>query len=170
VLRSNHQPMAGRPLHAPKGFTTPAAAANAFRVKWRELVDAGEPFLCWVTAQKCNQKNAGQTLAKRHRKRKPADLVDVIDSTTPELAAELAADPNGFAERRTAQARAQGGNWAIYCSPAISSGLRFSWDAEKRKVLLMAHSLAQIDCGNSDQGRFRGVCGEDGRDLCATHS
>ena len=170
VLRSNHQPMAGRPLHAPEGLTTPAAAANAFRVKWRELVDAGEPFLCWVTAQKCNQKNAGQTLAKRHRKRKPADLVDVIDSTTPELAAELAADPNGFAERRTAQARAQGGNWAIYCSPAISSGLSFSWDAEKRKVLLMAHSLAQIDCGNSDQGRFRGVCGEDGRDLCATHS
>jgi hypothetical protein len=133
VIRSDHQPMAGRPLHAPKGFTTPAAAANAFRVKWRELVDAGEPFLCWVTAQKCGQKNAAQTLAKRHRKRKPADLVDVIDSTTPELAAELAADPNGFAERRTAEARAQGGNWALYCSPAISSGLSFSWDAEKRE-------------------------------------
>jgi hypothetical protein len=133
VIRSDHQPMAGRPLHAPKGFTTPAAAANAFRVKWRELVDAGEPFLCWVTAQKCGQKNAAQTLAKRHRKRKPADLVDVIDSTTPELAAELAADPNGFAERRTAQARAQGGNWALYCSPAISSGLSFSWDAETRE-------------------------------------
>jgi hypothetical protein len=51
--------------------------------------------------------------------------VDVIDSTTPELAAELAADPDGFAERRTAEATAKGGSWALYCSPAISSGISF---------------------------------------------
>jgi hypothetical protein len=133
VIRSDHQPMAGRPLYAPEGFTTAAAAAKAFRVRWAELVDAGEPFLCWTSAQQCGKKNAPQTLAKRHRKKRPADLVDVIDSKTPELAAELAADPNGFAERRTAQARERGGSWALYCSPAISSGLSFSWDAEKRQ-------------------------------------
>ena len=133
VIRSDHQPMAGRPLHAPEGFTTAAAAAKAFRVRLAELVDAGEPFLCWTSAQQCGKKNAPQTLAKRHRKKRPADLVDVIDSKTPELAAELAADPNGFAERRTAQARERGGSWALYCSPAISSGLSFSWDAETRQ-------------------------------------
>ncbi len=133
VIRSDHQPMAGRPLYAPEGFTTAAAAAKAFRVRWAELVDAGEPFLCWTSAQQCGKKNAPQTLAKRHRKKRPADLVDVIDSKTPELAAELAADPNGFAERRTTQARERGGSWALYCSPAISSGLSFSWDAEKRQ-------------------------------------
>ncbi|MFN9621721.1 MAG: DUF3854 domain-containing protein, partial [Cyanobacteriota bacterium] len=133
VIRSDHQPMAGRSLHCPEGFKTAAAAAKAFRVRWAELVDDGEPFLCWTSAQQCGKKNAPQTLAKRHRKRRPADLVDVIDSKTPELAAELAADPNGFAERRTAQAREKGGNWALYCSPAISSGLSFSWDAETRQ-------------------------------------
>jgi hypothetical protein len=133
VIRSDHQPMAGRSLHCPDGFKTAAAAAKAFRVRWAELVDDGEPFLCWTSAQQCGKKNAPQTLAKRHRKRRPADLVDVIDSKTPELAAELAADPNGFAERRTAQAREKGGNWALYCSPAISSGLSFSWDAETRQ-------------------------------------
>jgi hypothetical protein len=51
--------------------------------------------------------------------------VDVIDSTAPELAAELAADPDGFAERRTAEAAAKVGSWALYCSPAISSGISF---------------------------------------------
>jgi hypothetical protein len=44
--------------------------------------------------------------------------VAVIDSSTPEAAAELAADPDGFAARFD----------AIYCSPSISSGVSFaSW-------------------------------------------
>jgi len=123
VIASEHQPMAGRPLHCPEGLKTPAAAADAFRAQWAQLVADGRPFLCWTSAQRAGSKNAPQTLAALHRQRRPADLVDVIDSSTPELAAELAADPDGFAERRTAQAAAQGGSWALYCSPSISSGI-----------------------------------------------
>ena len=125
VIRSEHQPMAGRPLHAPEGFATPQAAADAFRGRWAELVAAGAPFLCWCSAQRADVANSPQRLAALHRQRRPADLVDVIDSTTPEAAAELAADPDGFAERRTAEALQQGGSWALYVSPAISSGVSF---------------------------------------------
>ena len=126
VIASEHRPMAGRALHCPEGFGTPKDAAQAFRAKWAELVAAGDSFLCWTSAQRAESKNAPQNLAALHRQRRPADLVDAIDSTTPELAAELAADPDGFAERRTAQALAQGGSWALYCSPSISSGISWS--------------------------------------------
>ncbi|MFN7741557.1 MAG: hypothetical protein ACK5RA_15100, partial [Cyanobacteriota bacterium] len=122
LIRSDHKPMAGRPLHCYAGTEPPVAA---FRVKLAELIEAGRPFLCWSSAQQAGQPNAPQTLAEWHRQARPADLVDVIDSTAPELAAELAADPDGFAERRTAEAAAKGGSWALYCSPAISSGISF---------------------------------------------
>jgi len=59
--------------------------------------------------------NAPQTLAAVHRQWCPEARVLVIDSSTPEAAAELAADPDGVAEQ-----------WdAIYCSPSISSGISF---------------------------------------------
>lgn len=122
LIRSEHKPMQGRPLHCYAGAEPPVAA---FRVKLAELIQAGRPFLCWSSAQQGGQRNAAQTLAKLHRKRRPADLVDVVDSSTPERAAQLAADPDGYAERRTAEAAAQGGSWALYCSPAISSGISF---------------------------------------------
>jgi hypothetical protein len=122
LIRSDHKPMAGRALHCYAGTEAPVAA---FRVKLAELIEAGRPFLCWSSAQQAGQPNAPQTLAEWHRQARSADLVDVIDSTTPELAAELAADPDGFAERRTAEATAKGGSWALYCSPAISSGISF---------------------------------------------
>jgi hypothetical protein len=122
LIRSDHKPMQGRPLHCYGGSEPPAAA---FRVRWDQLVSAGQPFLCWSSAQQAGQRNAPQTLAELHRQRRPADLVDVVDSSTPERAAELAADPDGYAERRTAEAAAQGGSWALYCSPAISSGISF---------------------------------------------
>jgi len=122
LIRSDHKPMAGRALHCYEGTQAPVAA---FRVKLAELIQAGRPFLCWSSAQQAGQANAPQTLAEWHRQARPADLVDVIDSAAPELAAELAADPDGFAERRTAEAAAKGGSWALYCSPAISSGISF---------------------------------------------
>ena len=122
LIRSDHKPMQGRPLHCYGGSEPPAAA---FRVRWAELVQQGRPFLCWSSAQQAGQRNAPQTLAQLHRQTRPADLVDVIDSTTPERAAEVAADPDGYAERRTAEAAAQGGSWALYCSPAVSSGISF---------------------------------------------
>ncbi|MCP9793342.1 DUF3854 domain-containing protein, partial [Vulcanococcus limneticus] len=115
VIGSQHKPMAGRALHCPEGFATSQDAADSFRVKWAQLIDAGQPFLCWVSAQQAGMRNAPQTLAALHRQRVPGARVLVIDSTTPEAAARLAADPDGEAER-----------WdAIYCSPSISSGISF---------------------------------------------
>ena len=114
VIRSEHRPMAGRALHAPR-FKTAKAAAKAFRSQWAQLVIAGRPFLCWTSAQRAGVNNAPQTLAEVHRRWRPEARVLVIDSSTPEAAAALAADPDGVAEQ-----------WdAIYCSPSISSGISF---------------------------------------------
>ena len=115
VISSEHKPMAGRLLYAPAGFKTPMAAANAFRAKWAGLVAAGDPFLCWCSAQQLQFRNSPTTLAIHHLELRPNARVVVIDSTTPELAAELAADPDAFAQRFD----------ALYVSPAISSGISF---------------------------------------------
>ena len=115
VIASEHRPMEGRPLHCPEGHSTPQAAADAFRARWAELVAAGAPFLCWTSAQRAGSRNAPQTLAALHRQRCPGARVAVIDSTTPDAAAELAADPDAFAERFD----------ALYVSPSISSGVSF---------------------------------------------
>lgn len=155
VIASAAQPMAGRPLHAPEGFKQPQAAALAFKARWAELVAAGEPFLCWTSSQKGEFSNSAQQLAALHRLRCPSDRVDVLDSTTPELAAEVAADPDGWAERRTAEAQALGVSWALYCTPAISSGL--SWARWRPAAVLafaggrvapehVAQALARVRC------------------------
>ncbi|MEY3462342.1 MAG: hypothetical protein RLZZ468_120, partial [Cyanobacteriota bacterium] len=155
VIASEHRPMLGRPLHAPQGLETAAAAAEAFRAQWARLVWSGQSFLCWTSAQQAGSRNAPQTLAIQHKRWRPQDLVDVIDSTTPELAAELAADPDGFAERRSAEARQQGGSWALYVSPAISSGLSFQrWRPDAVIALAggriapehVAQALARVRC------------------------
>jgi hypothetical protein len=157
LIRSNHQPMAGRLLHAPAGFGQPQDAAAGFWIKWSETIAAAEPFLCWVSAQKAGMRNAAQTLAIQHKHWRPADLVDVIDSSTPELAAELAADPDGFAERRTAEARRLGVNWALYCSPAISSGVSFSrW----RPACVLAYAGGRIAPEHVAQALARVRCPE----------
>jgi len=115
VIASEARPMAGRPFHCPQGFGKVEDAAAAFRCKWWELVQGGKPFLCWVTAQKGEFRNAAQTLAELHRARVPGARVLVIDSTTKEAAALLAENPDDEAA-----------NWdAIYCTPAISSGISF---------------------------------------------
>ncbi len=114
LIRSEHQPMRGRPFHAPR-FKTATDAADGFRAQWAELVANGAPFFCWTTAQKARYRNSAQNLATLHRQRRPDARLAVIDSSTPELAAELAADPDGFAERFD----------AIYASPSISSGVSF---------------------------------------------
>jgi hypothetical protein len=131
VMSSHHRPMAGRRLHAPQGFADPQHAGDAFRVKWAELVTAGQPFMCWSSAQQGRYNNSAQNLAQLHKIRRPDDLIDVIDSTTPEMAAELAKAPNAFAKRRTAEAHRLGVNWALYCTPAISSGLSFDWNPKE---------------------------------------
>lgn len=115
LIQSEHQPMAGRALHCPEGLKTAKDAGEAFRAKWAELVRAGQPFLCWTSAQQAGMTNAPATLAAGHRQQRPEARILIIDSTTPEAAAELAADPDGVAQQYD----------AIYCSPAISSGVSF---------------------------------------------
>jgi hypothetical protein len=145
LIRSEHQPMAGRPLYCGEGLTTPKRTAEAFRGKLAETLATlapGGSLLVWCSAQKGEQsQNAPENLAERHRRHRPDDLVDVIDSTTKELAAELAADPDGFASRRIAEATAKGGAWVLYCSPAISSGL--SWD-QWEPAAVIAYSGGRI--------------------------
>lgn len=146
LIRSEHRPMEGRPLHAPR-FKTAEAAADGFRAQWAELVEAGAPFLCWSSAQQAGMRNAPQTLAALHRQRCPDARLAVIDSTTPEAAAELAADPDGFAARFD----------AIYCSPSISSGVSFrSW----RPAAVIAYSGGRIAPEHAAQALARVRCPE----------
>lgn len=158
VIASEHRPMAGRALHCPEGFKQPQAAALAFKARWAELVAAGEPFLCWSSSQKGEFSNSAQNLAAIHRQRCPGALVDVIDSTTPpELAAEVAADPDGWAERRTAEAKRLGVSWALYTTPAISSGL--SW-AKWRPAAVIAYAGGRVGVEHVAQALARVRCPE----------
>jgi hypothetical protein len=163
VIRSEHRPMAGRPLHCPEGFTTPVKAAEAFRSHLDQTIRAlaaGQSLMVWCSAQKGEESlNAPQNLADRHRRHRhrPADLVDVIDSNTPDLAAELAADPDGFAARRIAEATARGGSWVLYCSPAISSGISFErW----KPAAVIAYSGGLIAPEHAAQALARVRCPE----------
>jgi hypothetical protein len=147
LIRSEHKPMQGRPLHCPEGFKTPQAAADAFRAQWAQLVADGQPFLCWTSAQKAGSRNAPQTMAALHRQRVPGARVAVIDSTTPEAAAELAADPDGFAA----------GLDALYVSPSISSGVSFaSW----RPAAVIALAGGRIAPEHAAQALARVRCPE----------
>jgi len=157
VIGSDHRPMLGRPLHCPEGFRTPEAAGDAFRAQWAQLVADGQPFLCWTSAQQAGRRNAPSALAALHRQRCPGALVDVIDSSTPEVAAEVAADPDGWADRRTAEAAARGVPWAVYCSPAISSGI--SW-ARWRPAAVIAYSGGRIATEHVAQALARIRCPE----------
>jgi hypothetical protein len=145
LIRSEHQPMAGRPLHCRPGLKAPKQVAEAFRGKLAatvEALSAGDSLMVWCSAQKGEKsQNTPENLAEFHRRHRPDDLVDVIDSTTRELAEELAADPDGLAERRIAEATARGGAWVLYCSPAISSGL--SWE-RWRPAAVIAYSGGRI--------------------------
>jgi hypothetical protein len=153
--------MAGRPLHCPAGFTTPQKTAEAFRGKVAELVgglQAGQSLLVWSSAQKADESlQAPQNLAEHHRAIRPHDLVDVIDSTTPVLAAELAANPDRFAERRIAEATARGGSWTLYCSPSVSSGISFErW----KPAAVIAYSGGLIAPEHAAQALARVRCPE----------
>lgn len=161
VIASEHQPMAGRPLHCPEGLTTPTKAGEAFRAHLDQTIralGAGDSLLVWCSAQKGEESlQAPANLADRHRRHRPADLVDVIDSGTPDLAAELAADPDGFAARRIAEATARGGSWVLYCSPAISSGISFErW----KPAAVIAYSGGLIAPEHAAQALARVRCPE----------
>lgn len=161
LICSEHAPMHGRRLHCPAGFTTAVEAGKAFRAKVDQIIrtlKAGRSLLVWSSAQKGDESiNAPENLAARHRQIRPSDVVDVIDSTTPDLAAELAADPDGFAERRIAEAAARGGAWVLYVSPAVSSGISFErW----KPAAVIAYSGGQIAPEHVAQALARVRCPE----------
>lgn len=161
IIRSEHRPMAGRPIHCQEGFTTPTKAAEAFRAHLDQTIralGAGESVMVWCSAQKGDESlQAPQNLAEQHRAIRPHDLVDVIDSSTPVLAAELAANPDGFAERRIAEATAQEGSWALYCSPSVSSGISFErW----KPAAVIAYSGGLIAPEHAAQALARVRCPE----------
>ena len=86
-----------------------------------------------------------------------SDLITVLDSTTPELAAAVAADPDGWAERRTAEAQGLGVSWALYCTPAISSGI--SW-ARWRPAAVIAYAGGRVAPEHVAQALARVRCPE----------
>ena len=157
VIRSDFQPMRGRHLHAPQKLKTPAATSKAFRAKWAELLEAEGDLFCWSSAQQGHYANSASCLAAINRQRRPADVVELIDSTTPELAAELAADPDGYTARRSAEAREQGGHYRLYTTSAISSGLSFQrW----RPAAVIAYSGGRIAPEHVAQALARVRCPE----------
>ena len=127
LIVSDHQPFAGRRLHCPEGLSSKQAGALA-RAKLAELIAGGRPFLCWTTAQQAGSKNSAQNLAALHLRRKPEAKVLVIDSENPENAARLATEPDKVAARYD----------AIYCTPAISSGLSIELADRFAAVLLIS--------------------------------
>ena len=128
-VRSDYKPMAGRELHHHTGQAI-KPTAEAFRSKWDELVSSGATLFCWTSAQQDSSRNSPQTLAALHRRRQPDHRVAVIDSSTPERAAELAKDPDAFAAQYD----------AIYASPTISSGVSFSsWQPDAVLVFSGGH-------------------------------
>ncbi|GCE65821.1 hypothetical protein OMCYN_01767 [cyanobiont of Ornithocercus magnificus] len=112
LISSEHQPFASRRLYCPEGLTNKQASERA-HTKLVELIADGKPFFCWTTAQRAKSKNSAQNLAAFHLRKKPAAKVLVIDSESPDDAARLAANPDKVAAEYD----------AIYCTPAISSGL-----------------------------------------------
>ena len=114
VITSDHQPMEGRPLYIAT-VETPKDTSAMFKDHWRNKVESGSKMFVWTSSQKATSSNSPQNLAQLHERWKPDDKICVIDSSTPELAAQLANDPDGFAEQYD----------TIYASPSISSGISF---------------------------------------------
>ncbi len=112
LIRSDHQPMAGRRVVVPQGLTARTAAEQA-RAHILRLAKAGKTALVITTAQQAYVKGSAQNIAKLVRRhQKGADPL-VVDSTTPEATEHLGADPNGTAAAH---------GWVI-ASPSITSGL-----------------------------------------------
>ena len=112
LLRSEAQPMAGRPGLVPQGLTARSAAEQG-RARVLELAKARRRAFVVTTAQQAHAKGAAANLAALVRRHWPDARILLIDSEHPEAAETLGRDPNGTAAAF---------DWII-CSPSITSGL-----------------------------------------------
>lgn len=112
LLRSEAQPMAGRPVLVPQGLTARTAAEQG-RARVLELAQARRRAFVVTTAQQAHSKGAAANLAALVRRHWPEARVLLVDSENPEAAEALGRDPNGTAAAH---------DWII-CSPSITSGL-----------------------------------------------
>lgn len=112
LIRSEHQPMAGRRVVVPQGLTARTAAEQA-RAHVLRLAKAGKCALVITTAQQAHAKGSAQNIAQLVRRHQIGADPLVVDSEHPEAAERLGADPNGTAAAH---------RWVI-ASPSITSGL-----------------------------------------------
>lgn len=112
LLRSEAQPMAGRPVLVPQGLTARTAAEQG-RARVLELAKDRRRGFVFTTAQQAHAKGGAANLAALVRKHWPEARILVIDSENEEAAEQLGRDPNGTAAAH---------DWII-CSPSITSGL-----------------------------------------------
>jgi hypothetical protein len=112
LIRSEHQPMAGRPVVVPQGLTARTAAEQG-RARVLELAQARRRVLVITTAQQAHAKGSAQNLAALVRRHWADARLLVVDSERPEAAERLGADPNDAAAAH---------DWVI-ASPSITSGL-----------------------------------------------
>lgn len=112
LLRSEAQPMAGRPVLVPQGLTARTAAEQG-RARVLELAQARRRCFVVTTAQQAHAKGAAANLAALVRRHWPEARILTVDSERPEAAEALGRDPNGTAAAH---------DWII-ASPSITSGL-----------------------------------------------
>lgn len=112
LLRSEAQPMAGRPVLVPQGLTARTAAEQG-RARVLELAQARRRCFVVTTAQQAHAKGAAANLAAMVRRHWPEARILTVDSERPEAAEALGRDPNDTAAAHD----------VVICSPSITSGL-----------------------------------------------
>ena len=112
LLRSEAQPMAGRPVLVPQGLTARTAAEQG-RARVLELAKARRRAFVVTTAQQAHAKGAAANLAALVRRHWSDARVLVVDSEHPEAAETLGRKPNETAAAFD----------FVICSPSITSGL-----------------------------------------------
>lgn len=112
LLRSTHQPMAGRAVRIPQNLTARTAAEQG-RGHVLQLAKQRRRALVFTTAQQANVKGSAQNLARLIRRHWAEARILMIDATTYEAAEQLAAKPNLVAAAHD----------FVIITPAITSGL-----------------------------------------------
>ena len=143
LLRSEAQPMAGRPVLVPQGLTARTAAEQG-RARVLELAKAHRRVFVVTTAQQEHAKGSARNLARLVRRHWPDARVLVVDSEAPEAAEQLGAQPNQCAAAH---------DWVI-CSPSITSGLSIDAPGLFDEVLVIGAG-GQLPCEHLAQAAAR---------------